>query len=146
MSRPARPSSAPAKLLLVDDDADLRFVTQALLEMDGHQVVSCGDPMEALATFREAGSMHSLDLLLTDLQMPYLSGIELAQEISLVCPALPVLLISGSVLTSEARHTVATRGWRFLSKPFHVPELLSHVRSLLLETTQLRAAAERVAQ
>ena len=104
--------------------------------MDGHQVISYGDPREALTAFHEQRAAHPFDLLLTDLQMPHLSGIELAQKIAHVCPALPVLLISGSVLTHEARGTVFSRGWTFLSKPFAVPALLTHVRSMVSATAR----------
>ena len=75
--------------------------------------------------------------------MPHLSGIELAQEIAQVCPALPVLLISGSVLTHEARQTVSSQGWTFLSKPFAVPALLTHVRSMVPATARPGVEAGR---
>jgi DNA-binding NtrC family response regulator len=106
---------------MVDDDDDLRKLLRALLEGDGYQVFSCRDATRALKIFTSRGD---IDLLLTDFQMPQMSGVELSQRITERQPGLPVLILSGAMLSDETRATIAGNGWQLIAKPCEVPALL----------------------
>lgn len=97
---PATPS-APAALtgqltgrlaLVVDDNADVLRVLSAFLEQAGAEVVPCADPRDALQAVRDDPGMW--DLLVTDYDMPHLTGADLAQAVHGIAPGLPVLLIT----------------------------------------------------
>ncbi|MFQ5528321.1 MAG: response regulator [Thermoanaerobaculia bacterium] len=115
-----------ATVLLVDDDPGIRVLAEKILEAHGYRVLSCHDAAEALRIFAAV----RVDLLLTDISIPGLSGLELAEELRARNPSLRVLLISGD----EEAAIGACSGnpdMEFLCKPFRVDELVERVaRSL----------------
>lgn len=116
------------RILLVDDDDDLRRLLRALLEGDGYQVFSCRDASRALKVFASRGD---IDLLLTDFQMPQMSGVELCQRVAELQPDLPILILSGAILPEDARATIAANGWELIAKPCDVLVLLQIIASRL---------------
>src|SRR5271170_8468738 len=86
---------SPSKILLVDDDPDIRSLTRTFLEHEGYGVFSSGDAERAAQIFR---SVPEIDLLVTDLYMPGKSGMELARELKELRRELPVLMISGGMV------------------------------------------------
>lgn len=99
---PAAPTAATAgaltgcltgrTVLVVDDHADVLRVLSAFLEQAGAEVVPCADPRDALAALRDDPTLW--DLLVTDFDMPHLTGADLGQAANELAPDLPVLLIS----------------------------------------------------
>ena len=83
----------PLKLLLVDDHAEVRSTTAALLEDCGHEVRQAENGAAALEVLK--GRECDFDLLITDYAMPHLSGTEFLREARLLCPDVPALLITG---------------------------------------------------
>lgn len=124
--------NASRRILLVDDDAEIRSLLRAFLESDGFEVFSCGDGLRASELFRKR---NDIDLLLTDMQMPRVGGIELARQLTVLRPSLPVVVMSGALQTDAMRAEIAGNGWRFLAKPFQVPALLDTVHGLLTSTS-----------
>lgn len=126
------PEPPPRTILLVDDDSDIRSLTRTFLEHEGYCVHSCGDPKRAGQIFRTATQNSSgIDLLITDFYMPDRSGMELALELKALRSELPVLLISGGVLSAESLEKLRAESWHFLSKPFALPDLLTAVHLIL---------------
>ena len=127
---PARERSAVSQVtvLVAEDDDDLRQITDMSLEMMGYTVVSCRNAVLASEAFC---SRADIDLLLTDLQMPRTSGVELARELTALRPSLPVMIVSGSILSAELAREVQERRWKFLSKPYGLPDLVEGLRFLL---------------
>jgi two-component system, chemotaxis family, chemotaxis protein CheY len=119
---------SPSKILLVDDDPDLRSLTRTFLEHEGYGVFSSGDADRAAQIFR---SVPEIDLLVTDLYMPGRSGMELARELKALRNELPVLMISGGMVDSMQRARLEQEGWSFLPKPFLLPEMLATVHRIL---------------
>ncbi len=114
----------PATVLVAEDDDGVRRLAERILRHDGYQVVVAADGAEALALARQ---MRHLTLLISDVVMPGLSGVELAEHLRAEQPGIKLLLMSG--MTGSA----LPPGYNgaFLSKPFRAAELSASVRELL---------------
>lgn len=116
-------------ILLVDDDPLLLRLTEAVLTAEGYRIHSCSDALRALAEFRRH---PGINLLLTDIHMPPgMSGLELAGKISAENPDLPVVVMSGAIVSREQESLMREHSWAFVDKPLSVPRLLSVVSILL---------------
>ena len=123
--------SSGATILLAEDDDGLRSVLEYSLVIMGFSVVACADACIALAAFRvDAG----VDLLLTDLIMPGMSGMQLAREVTVCKPTLPVLLLTGSILSADDVGELVSRGWAYMSKPCTMTNLEDTLRRLMSGT------------
>jgi two-component system, cell cycle response regulator CpdR len=117
-----------AHILLAEDDEAMRqFLTMAL-ERAGHMVTSRNDGLQALAAL---DGSESFDLLLTDIVMPGMDGIELAQQAAKKRPSMKVMFITGFAAVAMGERHNAPADARVLSKPFHLNDLVKQVESLL---------------
>jgi two-component system chemotaxis response regulator CheY len=119
---------APSKILLVDDDPDIRSLTRTFLEHEGYSVFSSGNAERAAQIFR---SVPQINLLVTDLYMPGRSGMDLGLELKAIRSDLPVLMISGGFVEAEQEAGLKAEGWSFLAKPFRLTDLLAAVHRIL---------------
>lgn len=108
-------------VLLVDDEETVRWIARRILEADGWEVLEAGDGQAALQLI--GAHEGRLDLVVTDLNMPRVSGRELAEVLSVFRPGLPVLGITGFL--SAVHHD---RRLPILPKPFTAGSLLQAVR------------------
>ena len=119
-----------ASILLAEDDDSLRQFLAKALTRAGHVVVHCGDGNEALTEI-EARNVD-FDLLLADIVMPGLDGIELARRANEIIPGLKVLFITGfAAVALHARRSGPMRDTKVLSKPFHLNDLVDQVDKIL---------------
>jgi len=126
--------SEPARtLLVVDDDPMLRDVETQLLRLQGYTVLPAEGAAEALRLAREAEAIH---LLITDLSMPQVDGLELTRRFRALHPQTPVLMVSGSLPLLQHRAD-DLNCFEILEKPFQFNELLHKVRTLLDATSPL---------
>jgi PAS domain S-box-containing protein len=116
-------------VLFVDDEAAVREITKATLESCGYRVVLAGDGTEAVARFAAHG--RDIDLLVTDLQMPYMDGLAAIRAIRRLSPGVPVIAMSGSPDENPNldRFGPAVQGW--LTKPLNAVVLLTEVDRVL---------------
>jgi two-component system, cell cycle sensor histidine kinase and response regulator CckA len=121
------PSGGPETILLVDDEAVLRDMCGAYLESKGYTVLKAGNAKEAMEICRSYD--HPIHLLITDVVMPGLGGIELAKSALELRPALAVILVSGH--TGRRLDRAAIGFAKFLQKPFGFDALDRTIRSLL---------------
>lgn len=128
------------RVLTAEDDDDLRFVMQAILESSGFHVTTCASTEEAEAVFSEQANF---DLLLTDIDMPGKFGVALATNLSQVDPVLPVMIVSGATITTQQRGDFSQKGWVVVSKPFSVPDLVNNIGSLLALSKQAHRISGR---
>jgi len=116
-------------ILLVEDALSLRAVTATFLRGGGYQVLEAGGGKEAMAMIEQRKEL--VHLLLTDVVMPGMSGVDLARQLRQHDPRLKVLFISGYTDDALVRHGVLDAGYFILSKPFSRNALLSKVRTVL---------------
>jgi len=133
-SQPASafPSSATQShqaetLLLVDDEPMVRDVEAQILRQQGYTVIEAASAVEALQLAREAAPIH---LLITDLSMPGVDGLELTREFRTMHPETPMLMVSGSLPLLRDR-TQDLDQIEFLEKPFAFNDLVDKVRTIL---------------
>ena len=100
-----------------------------ILRQQGFDAVSFDQPLEALRASRE----HAPDLLITDVAMPLLSGIDLAVQMREHCPDCKVLLFSGQPATGDLLEMARSNGHHFdaLAKPVHPSELIEKIRAVM---------------
>lgn len=111
----------PLRILLVEDDAPIRRAVRTTLRERGHTVVEVADPLEA------EGKCGDADLLITDVVMPKLNGVELARAIRLRRPEIAVLLMSGYAQDRSGGVAAPDPGSVFLQKPFTTDELMAKI-------------------
>jgi hypothetical protein len=121
-------------ILLVEDDPVVRRLTKRALERHGYTVLVAESGHRALELFAEAGS--TIDLLMTDVVMPRLSGPALAEQLTQVRSDLRVLYLSGYPTESVMRHGLLDPARNFLEKPFSREALLRKVRQVLSAATE----------
>ena len=129
-------------LLIVDDEPDLRWVLRGLFEDAGFDVDEAGDGRQALAAVARAEP----DVVLTDVRMPEVQGLELLQELRKRAPQLPVVLLSAVEDIATAVDAIKQGAFDYQSKPYDPQRLLLTVRraaeqhALRREITALRSA------
>ncbi len=124
-----RQTKAPsrARILYVDDDDCIRGLSQEVLERQGYQVDSVADGREALASLQ--GGRHQL--LITDQNMPHLTGLELVAQVRRAGLSLPILMTSSFLDLSQIPIHTRPAITALLPKPFVAAELLGTVSRIL---------------
>ncbi len=120
-------------ILIVDDDHNTRMFVKEQLKALGQKVLAAKNGSEALAVIRDQGGR--LDLLLSDVEMPEMNGIELAEALASEVPEAKVILMSGCIKPSLNSNNYARYKKGFIQKPFSGKTLVSHVKKALTELT-----------
>ena len=116
-------------ILVVEDDEALRKLITALLASSGYKVLEAADGHQALRVVQKTN--EQIDLLLTDMLMPAMSGIELSEQLKELQPQAKVLLMSGYAGDLIQRYRLSTTGMMLIEKPFTRHNLLSKIRAAL---------------
>jgi len=116
-----------AKILLAEDDNDMRRFLVKALQNAGYSVTSFDNGMSAYNRLRE----EPFELLLTDIVMPEMDGIELARRATELDPEIKVMFITGFAAVALNPDNSAPKDARILSKPFHLRDLVNEVERLL---------------
>src|ERR1700690_474272 len=115
------------KILLAEDDNDMRRFLVKALENAGFQVSPHDNGMSAYQRLRE----ESFGMLLTDIVMPEMDGIELARRASELDPDIKIMFITGFAAVALNSDSEAPKNAKVLSKPVHLRELVSEVNKML---------------
>jgi len=125
IERLAQATGSRQRILVVDDDNDVRGVAAQMIEEIGYQVVAAASGSEALTEFGRA----SFDLVLTDVVMPGMSGVDLARRIRAVAPAMPLLFASGYADVATFGDELAAE--TVLKKPYRIGEVAARIGDAL---------------
>ena len=115
------------KILLAEDDDDMRRFLARALKNAGYDVVAFDNGRSAYERLRE----EPFTLLLTDIVMPEMDGIELARRATELDPDIKVMFITGFAAVALNPDNQAPRDAKVLSKPFHLKDLVNEVEKLL---------------
>src|SRR3954470_6831426 len=131
-----------ARILVVDDQEMMRDSLAATLAREGHEIVACGDGAAAVERLSAGGRF---ELLITDLKMPRMTGIELLAEAKRLRPDLPVVLMTAFATVQTAVEAMKLGAYDYIQKPFDGDEIkhlvdrtLKHSR-LIKENQALRS-------
>jgi two-component system, cell cycle sensor histidine kinase and response regulator CckA len=134
------PGACGGVVLIAEDDPSVRQVVHTVLERAGYVVVGAAGPLEALALAREYPDR--IDLLLTDVVMPLLSGKELAERMSTLRPNLRVIYMSGYTDKDIVHRGVLDENVHFLPKPITPARLLDLVARVLGKAADAKATSQ----
>ena len=116
-----------AKILLAEDDDDMRRFLERALEKAGHEVTAFGEGASAFESLKKS----AVDLLLTDIVMPEMDGIELARRAAELDPGLKIMFITGFAAVALHPDSKAPKDAKVLSKPFHLRDLVAEVDRMM---------------
>ena len=124
-----------AKILIVDDELNMRLVLKAMLKKEGYDVVTAADGLEALQVLRE----EKIAVVATDLKMPRLDGMGLLDRIIQDDPALPVIILTAYGTVANAVDALKKGAFDYLTKPFEQDEL----KTVILKAVKTRMSNDR---
>ena len=137
-TRPARAASpaaaTPARILVVDDSPDTLELIQRNLASQGHVIHTASSAADALALL----DSMTVDLVVTDVRMPGLSGIDLIREVRVRHPGIELVVITGYATIEGAVEALQLGAWDYLAKPFTDEELFQAVRRALARRQPVR--------
>ena len=114
-------------VLLIDDDDSLRRVVEYTLEEEGHNVITATDGTSGLQAFQA----HTVDLVLTDIRMPEMDGLELLTRLKAMQSDLPVIILTAHGTIDSAVDAMKLGAFDYLTKPFNREQLKASVRKAL---------------
>jgi two-component system cell cycle response regulator CpdR len=124
----AKPSRLPVKrILLAEDDDSMRGFLERALAKAGYEVIAFANGKDAYERLQE----EPFTLLLTDIVMPQMDGIELARRAAELDPQLKIMFITGFAAVTLNTNSRAPKNARVLSKPFHLKDLVREIDRLL---------------
>ncbi len=122
----------PAKILVVEDELNMRVVLEAMLKKEGYEVLTVPNGYEALAILKE----RDISVVATDLKMPGMNGMELLQKIMQYDSAMPVIILTAYGTVASAVDALKNGAFDYLTKPFDQDELKSVIMKAV-KTRQL---------
>ncbi|MBD3290549.1 response regulator [candidate division KSB1 bacterium] len=115
------------KILIVEDEASLAQGLEFNLAEEGYTVAIAKDGKEALELYNE----NDYDLIILDIMLPYIDGFEIAKSIREKSPLLPILMLTARSGVNDRVRGLELGADDYLSKPFHLEELLARIRNML---------------
>jgi two-component system NtrC family response regulator len=114
-------------ILIVDDEKNYLLVLQALLADAGYEVITCDNASEAL----EVITSHDLDLVITDMRMPGVDGMEFLVQLRGLQPEIPVIMMTAYATVEKAVEAMKRGAFDYITKPFKNEELILTIRKAL---------------
>jgi two-component system, OmpR family, response regulator len=127
LSRMARPDDSPIEVLVVDDEPALGELVSMVLRYQGWNISTAHDGATAIAMARTSRP----DVVVLDIMLPDISGLDVLHELHRIAPELPVLLLTAKDTVEDRIAGLAAGGDDYLTKPFSVEEMVLRLRALL---------------
>jgi DNA-binding response OmpR family regulator len=121
------------RILYTEDDLNLSYVTSYNLRQHGYEIVHCADGEQALETFRSS----SFDLCLLDVMLPKMDGFELAGNIRRMDSEVPIIFLTVKSMTEDKIHGLKQGADDYITKPFHIEELMLKIEVFLKRSSVL---------
>ncbi|MBK8426679.1 MAG: sigma-54-dependent Fis family transcriptional regulator [Lewinellaceae bacterium] len=116
-----------AKILIVDDEVPIRRTLRDILEFEGYEIEEAADGLECIAKVQK----EKFDVIITDIKMPKMDGIEALERLQILSPETPVIMVSGHGTIDTAVEAVKKGAFDFISKPPDLNRMLITVRNAL---------------
>ncbi len=113
------------KVLIVDDEERFRSTMRKLLLAEGLEASTCGNAIDALEELRK----NHYDIVILDVQMPDMTGVEALPQIKLVDPEIEVIVLTGHASVDTARSIIKNGAFDYLLKPYSMETLLEKIES-----------------
>jgi DNA-binding NtrC family response regulator len=111
----------PEKILIVDDEPDmLKLLSMILREKTRYEITTTNNPIEAIELVKQSG----FDLVISDLKMPGLDGMEIIDAVKKVDEDIPVIIITAFASVESASEAIQKGGFDFITKPFRKEQIL----------------------
>jgi CheY-like chemotaxis protein len=117
-------------LLLVEDDDDYRALLVDFFTSEGHSVLECASAQEAIGHM-QGGNGEAPSLVLTDMQMDRMTGLELARALRQTHPGLPIILMTAFGQRQLAREALALGRSAYIEKPFRLIDLMAEIERMV---------------
>ncbi|MFQ5709147.1 MAG: sigma-54-dependent transcriptional regulator [bacterium] len=122
-----------AKILVIDDDANLLKSLKKILSLKNYSVDTCADPVQV----ENLLACHKYDCILMDVRMPGVNGLDLLKTVLQVCPTIPVIMISGQTSITTAVQSLKDGAYDFIEKPIEPERLFVAVKNAIVKKTLL---------
>jgi two-component system alkaline phosphatase synthesis response regulator PhoP len=119
--------AAGSRILLVEDEEGLAVALEYNLVEEGYRVIRAGDGRRALECF----GAGDFDLVILDIMLPYVDGFQVAREMRALSPRIPILMLTARSSQADKIRGLETGADDYLTKPFHLRELLLRIRGML---------------
>lgn len=136
------------RILVVDDEDEIRKILARILEKEGFEVIEASNGSTALEIVRE----QRVNIVLADLKMPGMSGMELLEAIKIIHPEIEVIMITGQGTIEDAVECLKKGAYDFITKPFKKVQIIKSIskalenQALLIENKQLRELLDGMRQ
>ncbi len=136
--QPSRKENGNIRVLVIDDDEDMRSLLRELLEEDGLKTECSGNGYEALQVLTK----RPFDLIITDVEMRGLTGLDILPEIKKLRPGVSIIVMSSFAGTEVRRRSLEKGASAYLEKPVHMKKLKALIHEMLLAKQRARASPE----
>ncbi|HNR94216.1 MAG TPA: response regulator [Kiritimatiellia bacterium] len=119
-----------AKIMIVDDEPDVRNMLESVLRSEGHQVLPVGDGLEALKILR---GLEEVDIMVTDLHMVPVDGLEIIETGHAERPDMDIIVLSAFINDDTFQRLVNLGVSGFVDKPFTLEDLFVPIREILIK-------------
>jgi two-component system chemotaxis response regulator CheY len=124
-------SSTHGKILVIEDELDIRDILKLQLEQAGHQVIEASNGEEGIDQIKKGSNLLQVGLIITDIRMPKVNGVEAIDYIKAHAPSIPIMVITGYPDTDLAVNLLKKGIKEYLVKPVEKNTLLSKVSAIL---------------
>ncbi len=118
------------KILIIDDEVSITEELDLILDSEGYKTAIAHTGSAAITLFKDKG--NKIDLILLDIKLPGMDGVEIYSELKKINPNIPVIIITGSFTKTRAEKIIKAGGKAVLYKPFSAEELLSLIKKYLI--------------
>ena len=124
-------SSTHGRILIIEDETDIRDILKLQLEQGGHQVIEANNGEEGIELMKKGSNLLQVGLIITDIRMPKINGVEAIDYIKANVPSIPIMVITGYPDAELAINLLQKGVKEYLVKPVEKKTLLSKVSAIL---------------